>query len=152
MLSNSSKLKTISAKLFILFIRGFLSNWVHSIPPSIRLVNSLLVLILQFQIYRPRFRELISNVVTKQTNNSNLPALNRIIEVDPLNHNISDSDVHFPKKRFKHNPKARYEPKMGQYLQVVSGKNQYNQTIVVSIRKNDTLDSDDAIKQGANHR
>ena len=33
---------------------------------------------------------------------------------------------------FRHNPSASYQPNGGQYLQILSGKDLYNQTIVVS--------------------
>ena len=35
-------------------------------------------------------------------------------------------------KMFRHNPSAKYEPSGGRYLQILSGKHLYNQTIVVS--------------------
>ena len=39
-------------------------------------------------------------------------------------------DVHF--KMFRHNPEAKYEPNGGRYLQIMSSKDLYKQTIVVS--------------------
>ena len=33
---------------------------------------------------------------------------------------------------FKYNPKANYQPNGGRYLQILSGKDLYKQTIVVS--------------------
>ena len=33
---------------------------------------------------------------------------------------------------FRHNPKANYQPNGGRYLQILSGKDLYKQTIVVS--------------------
>ena len=33
---------------------------------------------------------------------------------------------------FKYNPKANYQPKGGRYLQILSGKDLYKQTIVMS--------------------
>ena len=59
-----------------------------------------------------------------------------------LLNNVSDRDVHF--KMFKHNLKAKYKPNRGWYLQIMSGKDLYSQTIVVSIMENNTFDSDDA--------
>ena len=38
--------------------------------------------------------------------------------------------VHF--KMFRYNPKANYQPNGGRYLQILSGKDLYKQTIVVS--------------------
>ena len=40
---------------------------------------------------------------------------------------------------FRYNPKANYQPNGGRYLQILSGKNLYKQTIVVSAMKNDTF-------------
>ena len=40
---------------------------------------------------------------------------------------------------FKYNPKANYQPNGGRYLQVLSGKDLYKQTIVVSARTHDTF-------------
>ena len=40
---------------------------------------------------------------------------------------------------FKYNPKANYEPNGGRYLQILSGKDLYKQTIVVSAMENDTF-------------
>ena len=44
---------------------------------------------------------------------------------------------------FRSNPKANYQPNGGQYLQILSGKDLYKQTIIVSARGNDTFSSDD---------
>ena len=44
---------------------------------------------------------------------------------------------------FRYNPKANYEPNGGQYLQILSGKDFYKQTIVVSVRGNDIFSSND---------
>ena len=38
---------------------------------------------------------------------------------------------------FKYNPKANYQPNEGRYLQILSGKDLYKQTIVVSAMEND---------------
>ena len=40
---------------------------------------------------------------------------------------------------FRYNPKANYQPNGGQYLQILSGKDLYKQTIVVSARTHDTF-------------
>ena len=40
---------------------------------------------------------------------------------------------------FKYNPKANCQPNGGCYLQILSGKDLYKQTIVVSARTNDTF-------------
>ena len=40
---------------------------------------------------------------------------------------------------FRYNPKANYQPNGGQYLQILSGKDLYKQTIVISIKGNDTF-------------
>ena len=41
---------------------------------------------------------------------------------------------------FRYNPKANYQPKRGRYLQILSGKDLYKQTIVVSATShNDTF-------------
>ena len=42
------------------------------------------------------------------------------------------------------NPKANCQPNGGQYLQILSGKDLYKQTIVISIKGNDTFSGDDA--------
>ena len=42
---------------------------------------------------------------------------------------------------FKYNPKANYQPNGGQYLQILSGKDLYKQTIVMSAMENDTFPS-----------
>ena len=42
-------------------------------------------------------------------------------------------------KMFRYNPKANYQPNGGRYLQILSGKDLYKQTIVVSAMENDTL-------------
>ena len=38
---------------------------------------------------------------------------------------------------FRYNPKANYQPNGGRYLQILSGKDLYKQTIVVSVMEND---------------
>ena len=40
---------------------------------------------------------------------------------------------------FRYNPKANYQPNEGRYLQILSGKDLYKQTIVVSAMGNDTF-------------
>ena len=40
---------------------------------------------------------------------------------------------------FRYNPKANYQPNVGRYLQNLSGKDLYKQTIVVSAMENDTF-------------
>ena len=40
---------------------------------------------------------------------------------------------------FRYNPKANYQPNGGRYLQIISGKDLYKQTIVVSAIENDTF-------------
>ena len=40
---------------------------------------------------------------------------------------------------FRYNPKANYQPNGGQYLQVLSDKDLYKQTIVISARAHDTF-------------
>ena len=40
---------------------------------------------------------------------------------------------------FRYNPKANYQPKGARYLQILSGKDLYKQTIVVSAMENDTF-------------
>ena len=40
---------------------------------------------------------------------------------------------------FRYNLKANYQPNGGCYLQILSGKDLYKQTIVVSTMRNDTL-------------
>ena len=40
---------------------------------------------------------------------------------------------------FRYNPKANYQPNGGRYLQVLSSKDLYKQTIVVSAMENDTF-------------
>ena len=52
--------------------------------------------------------------------------------LDVINHN-----VHF--KMFRYNPKANYQPNGGRYLQMLSGKDLYKQTIVVSAGTHDTF-------------
>ena len=44
---------------------------------------------------------------------------------------------------FRHNSKVKYDPNGGRYLQILPGKDFYLQTIVISIKKNDTFSSDD---------
>ena len=40
---------------------------------------------------------------------------------------------------FRYDPKANYQPNGGRYLQILSGKDLYKQTIVVSAMENDTF-------------
>ena len=40
---------------------------------------------------------------------------------------------------FRYNPKANYQPNGGRYLQILSGKDLYKQTIVVSGETHDTF-------------
>ena len=40
---------------------------------------------------------------------------------------------------FQYNPNANYQPNGGRYLQILSGKDLYKQTIVISIKGNDTF-------------
>ena len=40
---------------------------------------------------------------------------------------------------FRYNPAANYQPNGGRYLQLLSGKDLYKQTIVMSAMENDTL-------------
>ena len=40
---------------------------------------------------------------------------------------------------FRYNTKATYQPNGGRYLQILSGKDLYKQTIVVSTMENDTF-------------
>ena len=40
---------------------------------------------------------------------------------------------------FRYNPNVKYKPNGGQYLQILSGKDLYKQTIVVSVSGNDTF-------------
>ena len=40
---------------------------------------------------------------------------------------------------FKYNPKANYQPNGGRYLQILSGKDLYKQTIVMSALTHDTF-------------
>ena len=40
---------------------------------------------------------------------------------------------------FRYNPAANYQPNGGQYLQILSGKDLYKQTIVVSAGTHDTF-------------
>ena len=40
---------------------------------------------------------------------------------------------------FRYNPKANYQPNRGRYLQILSGKDLYKQTIVVSAGTHDTF-------------
>ena len=51
-----------------------------------------------------------------------------------------DHDVHF--KMFRYNLNTKYEPNGGQYLQILSGKDLYKQTIVISVKGNGTFSSD----------
>ena len=45
-------------------------------------------------------------------------------------YDVINSNVHF--KMFRYNSKANYQPNGGHYLQVLSGKDLYKQTIVIS--------------------
>ena len=88
---------------------------------------------------------LVPNVVTKHANDSDLLGLDRISEVNPLfSHKVSNHNVHF--KMFQHYPKANCQPNGGRYLQIMSGKDLYKQTMVVSIKGNDTFSSTDTFK------
>ena len=40
---------------------------------------------------------------------------------------------------FRYNPKANYQPNGGKYLQILSGKGLYKQTIIMSARTHDTF-------------
>ena len=40
---------------------------------------------------------------------------------------------------FRNNPKANYQPNRGRYLQILSGKDLYKQTIVVSAGTHDDM-------------
>ena len=40
---------------------------------------------------------------------------------------------------FRYNPKANYQPNGGRYLQILSGKDPYKQTIVMHSIENDTF-------------
>ena len=40
---------------------------------------------------------------------------------------------------FRHNPKANYQPNGDRYLQILSGKDLYKQTIVISTGTHDTF-------------
>ena len=42
-------------------------------------------------------------------------------------------------KMFRYNPAANYQPNGGRYLQILSGKDLYKQTIVVSAGTQDTF-------------
>ena len=48
-----------------------------------------------------------------------------------------------PKKMFRHNPKAKYEPNGGRFLQKITAKDLYQQQIVVSVKGSDSFDVDD---------
>ena len=48
-----------------------------------------------------------------------------------------------PKKMFRHNPKAKYEPNCGRFLQKLTAKDFYQQQIVVSVKGSDFFDADD---------
>ena len=78
---------------------------------------------------------LVLDVVTKHANDSDFLALNQISEVNPLlADDVSDHGMHF--KMLYHDLKGKYAPNGGQYLQIVSGKDLYDQTIVIYIREN----------------
>ena len=80
-------------------------------------------------------------IVAKHANNCNflrgpIPTLNWIRQVNCLAaYDVINCDVHF--KMFRYNSAANYQPNGGRYLQVLSGKDLYKQTIVVS--KDDTF-------------
>ena len=58
------------------------------------------------------------------------------LEVNHLaTYDVINSYVHF--KMFRYNPKANYQPNGGRYLQILSGKDLYKQTIVVSAGTHD---------------
>ena len=42
---------------------------------------------------------------------------------------------------FRYNPKANYQPNGGRYLQILSAKDLYKQTIVMSAMENDTFNA-----------
>ena len=46
---------------------------------------------------------------------------------------------------FRYNPKANYQPNGGRYLQILSGKDLYKQTIVVSAMENDGVPQDQRV-------
>ena len=48
-----------------------------------------------------------------------------------------------PKKMFRHNPKAKYKPNGGKFLQKLTAKDFYQQQIVVSVKGSDSFDVDD---------
>ena len=52
-------------------------------------------------------------------------------------YDVINCDVHF--KMFRYNPAANYKPNGGHYLQILSGKDLYKQTIVMSAMENDTF-------------
>ena len=45
-------------------------------------------------------------------------------------YDVINTNVHF--KMFRYNPDANYQPNGGRYLQILSGKDLYKQTIVIS--------------------
>ena len=120
MLSSSSKLRTISvmcANLFVLMMFLLVSSRVIITFLHTKALSSL-------PINLPSGSSFSSFVI-------NLLAPNWIREVNPfLSHNVSDHGVHF--KMFKYKVKERYEPNRGRYLQIVSRKDLYDQTIVIS--------------------
>ena len=52
-------------------------------------------------------------------------------------YDVINSYVHF--KMFRYNSKANYQPNGGRYFQILSGKDLYKQTIVVSAGTHDTF-------------
>ena len=82
-----------------------------------------------------RFWYLVLNVIAKHAYNCDFLSLfetiNRIRYVNSLfTYDVINRDAHF--KMFQYNPRANYHPNGGRYLQILSGKNLYKQTIVVS--------------------
>ena len=65
--------------------------------------------------------------------------LNELDKIGQLSftYDVINCDVHF--KMFGYNPKANYQPNGGRYLQILSGKDLYKQTIVVSAWTHDTF-------------
>ena len=77
----------------------------------------------------------MQNIIAKHANNCDfrrpIPTLNWISQVYCLaTYDVINCDVHF--KMFRYNSAANYQPNGGRYLQVLSGKDLYKQTIVVS--------------------
>ena len=57
-------------------------------------------------------------------------SLNELDKIGLFTYDVINHYVHF--KMFKYNLKANYQPNGGRYLQILSGKDLYKQTIVVS--------------------